>query len=68
VWRALPDRRLAELVGALVIGQAVNAPDEVAGVALVLAGRVLELVGQGLTPPAAYQAALGELGLTRRPA
>jgi hypothetical protein len=63
VWRAVPERRFAELVGCLILGAAVDAPDDVADAALAVAERTLDLVGRGLNPPQAYQVALIELGV-----
>ena len=63
VWRAVPSRRFLELVGCLVLGAAVDAPDDIAGVAVLVARRTVELVAEGVTPPAAYEMALGDVGL-----
>jgi hypothetical protein len=63
VRRVGTTRRFSELVGCLMLGAAVAAPDDVAAIALEVAERTLALIDEGLPPRVAYQMALMNLGL-----
>ena len=62
VWRAVPSRRFMELVGCLVLGGTVDAPDDVADLAVAVARRTAELIIiEGERPDLAYEQAISEL-------
>ena len=62
VWyRVVPERRLAELVGTLVLGLPVDAPDDMADAVVAVARGTLRLIGCGVAPGVAYERTVRQL-------